>query len=253
MIKLKKYSKDSFKALSLLIQTPHEDEPQDHTLLNIALVKWSWWFKIPKIIKPKEEWIEFDRPNRQGLTGYTKYTQKSYGFIFTEAGVHLRYGIQTGEYHSKNPELSDRAKVFWYPWENTLVRWDLLNPEGELYWRNSYGKDATKALYWDEILRGGHESKAVRYVDLEHTTKDGRVQKARIRLAGEEMEYRPKCTKRLPIFRTVYRNVDCSSNIELGERAGAWKGGLMGWSCRWEPGESLEDAFWRWYKNWDGS
>jgi hypothetical protein len=51
----------------------------------------------------------------------------------------------------------------------------------------------------------------------------------------------------------VERVVDCDSNAELGKKAGSWKGGLMGWSCEWDPYENMESAFRRWYDKWDGN
>jgi hypothetical protein len=42
-------------------------------------------------------------------------------------------------------------------------------------------------------------------------------------------------------------------NAELGKKAGSWKGGLMGWSCEWDPYENMESAFRRWYDKWDGN
>jgi hypothetical protein len=88
---------------------------------------------------------------------------------------------------------------------------------------------------------------------LDHWTKDGVNQKAKIRLAGEEREWRPKCTRWLPIFRKIQRVVDCDSDTELGPRAGSWKGGMLGWSVDWQKDESMKEAFWRWYRNWDGN
>jgi hypothetical protein len=35
--------------------------------------------------------------------------------------------------------------------------------------------------------------------------------------------------------------------------SGSCKGGMMGWSVPWNKNESMETAFWRWYKKWDGN
>jgi len=139
------------------------------------------------------------------------------------------------------------------------VRHDLLFPDGNVYYRNVYPKKNQKHLHWWEVFDYSNkrnedtEAEFAKFVDLNHWTKDGVNQKARIRLCGEEREWRPKCTRWLPIFRKIQRVVDCDSDTELGPRAGSWKGGMLGWSVDWKEDESMKEAFWRWYRNWDGN
>jgi len=142
------------------------------------------------------------------------------------------------------------------------VRHDLLYPNGDVYHRNTYPKKkGDKHIHWWEVFDGWPtkedkdqvESQVAEFVELDHWTKDGENQKAIIRLTGEEREWRPKWTRWLPIFKKISRVVDCNSDTELGPRAGSWKGGMMGWSCEWKEDEDMRDAFWRWYKKWDGN
>jgi hypothetical protein len=133
-----------------------------------------------------------------------------------------------------------------------------LFPDGDVYYRNVYPKKNQKHLHWWEVfdkpkLQSDVQVQVAEFVELDHWTKDGVNQKAKIRLAGEEREWRPKCTRWLPIFRKIQRVVDCDSDTELGPRAGSWKGGMLGWSVDWKEDESMEKAFWRWYRNWDGN
>lgn len=173
---------------------------------------------------------------------------KRYGITFFERGVHLHW---------------DDTWVHSLPWDWECVRHDLLYPNGDVYWHNKFPRyrlgEKSKSYTWHDIFDGRTPYKktdvdveVARFIDLVHYTKDGRKQTARIRLAGEEREWRYRWFKWLPWPNIKRRVVDCWSDTELGEKAGSWKGGMMGWSVEWRKGESMEGAFWRWYKEWDG-
>jgi hypothetical protein len=167
---------------------------------------------------------------------------KQYGITFFERGVHFHWG---------------KTYVKDLPWAWQIVRWDLLLPDGSLYNRTRYPQQyPVNDVTWFKVLEykdNPHYNPNVetRQVKLRHVTKNGEVQEATIRLAGQEMEWRWKWATYLPWPRLVKRTVDCQSDIELGERAGSWKGGLMGWGYEWKKGETLEEAFWNWYKGWN--
>ncbi len=263
--RIEHYKRDHWFSFALGIQNPYEkDHDKDpYCQLHIAGFGHSWWIKIPEIFKPREKWIdltdrEWATPGKDGRKGYTDSIRRSYGISFNKESIHIDYGIQPGSWSSRDPKNSDHTKVFWWPWRLDIVRHDLLYPNGDVYHRNSYPmKKGQKSLYWYEVLdskQGDAQVEVAKFVELEHYNKtNGALQKARIRLTGEEREWRPKWTRWLPIFKKIRRVVDCNSDIELGTKAGSWKGGLMGWSCEWHDDESMEDAFRRWYKNWDGN
>ena len=174
---------------------------------------------------------------------------KQYGLTFFERSIHLHWG---------------KTWVHYLPWSWEIVRHDLLFPNGDLYYRNKYpvyrlGK-RKKTYSWYDILEGNEspypsstaETQVAEYVTLVHYTKDGRKQEAKIRLTGEEREWRWTWFKWLPWPRIKKRVVDCWSDQELGEKAGSWKGGMIGWSCPWPEDEDMKQAFWNWYKGWDG-
>ena len=150
------------------------------------------------------------------------------------------------------------------PWQWQIVRHDLLNPDGSVQVNNRWnfrGKKIGRHLHWHEILTGWHDKKLettvntqlTRVIELDHHTKEGKHQKANIRLTGEEREWRWRWFTWLPFPRMIHRVVDCDSDVELGDRAGSWKGGMMGWSVPWKKDESMEYAFRQWYKKWDGN
>jgi hypothetical protein len=259
------HHKRDYWSFGIAVRNPYERERHEkpYCTLNICLFKHSWWWKIPELFKPKEKWIDTTdmswNKDKEGPHGFTEEIRKEYGFTFTPDAIHIYHGIQPGNWSSGDPENSDHTKVYWYPWRLEIVRHDLLFPDGNVYYRNVYPKKNQKHLHWWEVFDYSNkrnedtEAEFTKFVDLNHWTKDGVNQKARIRLTGEEREWRPKCTRWLPIFRKIQRVVDCDSDTELGPRAGSWKGGMLGWSVDWKEDESMEKAFWRWYRNWDGN
>ncbi len=246
------------------LKTPYEEGHDDpHNLIHVAVFGHSWWIKVPQWIKPREKWVDLSRydwaKEHNGKKGYTEQIQRDYGITFTEDAIHVYYGIQPGSWSRNDPENSDHTKLFWYPWNLEIVRHDLLYPDGDVYHRNLYPKKKNgRHLHWCEVLdqkqsQSDAQVQVAEFVELNHFTKDGKNQKARIRLTGEEREWRPKWTRWLPFFKFTKRVVDCESDTELGPRAGSWKGGMMGWSVPWEKDESMKQAFWKWYKKWDGN
>jgi hypothetical protein len=261
------YYKREYWTFGVAVRSPYERERHEkpYCTLSICFFNHSWWWKIPELFKPKEKWIDTTNmswnKDKEGPCGFMEEIRKEYGFTFTPEGLHVYYGIQPGNWSRNDPENSDHSKIFWYPWRLEIVRHDLLYPDGDLLWRNSYPKNKDdKHLHWYEIFQGPSvknkqdaEALFAEFVEIDHWTKDGVNQKAKIRLTGEEREWRPKWTRWLPIFKRIQRVVDCESDTELGPRAGSWKGGMMGWSVEWKEDESMKDAFRRWYKNWNGN
>lgn len=258
------YKRDHWFSFALGIQNPYERDhwEKPYCQLHIAAFGHSWWIKIPELFKPRTKWIDLSKESwatvgKDGRKGYTEQIRRDYGFSFDKEAIHIHYGIQPGSWSSRDPKNSDHTKVFWWPWRLEIVRHDLLLPNGDVYWRNTFPRKGKKHLHWYEVFSQDTKSdvttEVAQFVDLEHFTKDqGHKQVARVRLTGEEREWRPKWTSWLPIFRHVSRVVDCNSDVELGTKAGSWKGGMMGWSCDWREDESMEDAFRRWYKSWNG-
>ena len=171
-----------------------------------------------------------------------------------------RYGIGYHDaifwiYHG-----AGKWKAIDMPWQWEIVRHDLLFPNGMLFHRNHYPRirlgEKTDSKHWYEVfekpMSDDIKYNFCREIQIEHHTKYGRKQVANLRMCGEEREWRWKWFKWLPFPNQVQRVIDCESDVELGERAGSWKGGMIGWSIPWNKGEEFEYAFKKWYKKWDG-
>jgi len=175
-----------------------------------------------------------------------EFAKNQYGLTLFDRGLHVHFGDTT---------------VYDLPWSWEIVRHDLLLPGGEVYYSNRYTNNSPRNwTTWFRILNNVDEvysqsdvtTNATETVKITHYLKDGSAQDATITLTGNEHEWRWKWFKWLPYPRIINRVVVCNSDIELGERAGSWKGGLMGWSYEWRKDESMTDAFYRWYKEWNG-
>lgn len=263
--RIQHYKREDWFTFALRVMNPYEEtrERDPHCMLHVAAFGHSWWIQIPQIFKPREKWVDMSHQSwakvgPDGRKGYTEIIQRDYGISFNREAIHVYYGIQPGCWSSNDPANSDHSRVFWWPWQLTPVRHDLLYPNGDLYHSNIFPRDRKNHLHWPGVMarsRAADSTAQVKVADimnLSHTTRKGKVQHAKLTLQGEEREWRPKITRWLPIFRRIDRTVYCSSDIELGEKAGSWKGGLMGWSVEWRHGETMEDAVHRWYKSWDG-
>ena len=187
----------------------------------------------------------------KGVGDFSSIMGPKYGFSYSEGTLFIYKGL-------------DKYIAFDMPWKWEIVRHDLLLPNGDVYERNLWdlkGKQIGKHFQWYEILEGWHDEnirkslldRCTQSVELDHYTKDGRRQQAKITLMGEEREWRWKWFRWLPIPAKIHRVVSCESNIELGKRAGSWKGGRIGWSFEWDENESMKSAFRRWYDKWDGN
>jgi hypothetical protein len=187
-----------------------------------------------------------------------------YGVSFHDSIIWLSYG-------------ADRSFNINMPWKWEIVRHDLLYPNGEVYHRNKYpmrtpAQKKREITWYDVFEKHSNRQDEVqvlvaKFITLTRHTKDGRKQIAKIRLTGEEREWRWRWFKWLPWPNLKQRVVNCDSDVELGERAGSWKGGMMGWSIPWEvwgrgildpsipweTDDTMQRAFWKWYKTWDGN
>lgn len=187
----------------------------------------------------------------KGIGNYTSIMGPKYGVSYSEGVLFIYRGL-------------DKYAAINMPWRWQIVRHDLLLPDGSVYESNRWnykGEKVDKHYQWYEILEGWHDEGVqkslkdycTKTIELDHYTKDGRHQKATITLTGEEREWRWLWFTWFPIFNKIERVVSCDSDIELGKKAGSWKGGMMGWSCSWDLNESMNEAFRRWYDKWDGN
>jgi hypothetical protein len=250
MFKLKEYSTDGYANFALQIQNPWEEERWEakHCLLNIALFKHSWWFKIPQLFKPRERWIDLSDKDwategLDGRKGYTESIRKQYGFSANGEAIHVYYGIQPGSWSSRDPENSDHTKVFWVGWNYTdRVRYDFYDLDGNKVASANDNKNGSCNFNAIESARN-----MVPKIKFKFKDYDGEENTATCYI--EEMEWRHGrgIFKWVRLFRKpiIRRRLDINFEKETGYEKGSWKGGTMGTSTDIAVGESPLEAFTR--------
>lgn len=223
------------KYMFWMIKLQHPSDGWDQTRFRLAVGFWRFFLLIN--LWKTEPWKEWGT------------SAPEYGISFHDDIIWIHHG--------------EDSWTLNMPWQWQIVRHSLLHRNGRVYTETTWnyrGKYDDKNQSWHDIEEGWRQEgiypvmshQCFKQIELDHYTKFGIHQKANITLRGEEREWRWRWFTWLPFPRMIQRVVDCESDIELGERAGEWKGGMLGWSCEWKEGEDLEDAFWRWYKTWDG-
>lgn len=200
---------------------------------NISIGIWHWFLTINlyKSTKPSQ----FDEDSEEC----------QYGITFFERGIHLHFG---------------KTHVYRLPWSWEIVEQSILDQRGKTVIENKLSKHGP-SRDWLRVYQLKHHTpdplKNFQTVILfNHYSKNHGRQQASITINGEVRVWRWRMFTWLPdwfpLFKKVSRVINCASDVELGERAGEWKGGLMGWSADWKLGDTQEIAFARWYQQWSG-
>jgi hypothetical protein len=147
-----------------------------------------------------------------------------YGFYFFGSDLVLMWGNDTGR--SRDPTRRWHIPM---PWAWTHVRHSYYWPDGRLH---------------HHAGRAEWERPAETLLSFPYTyaLKSGVVQQRIATVNGEEREWRLHWLPWLPWPRKVHRSINVQFSDEVGEKSGSWKGGCVGCSADWLPGESLEQA-----------
>ena len=200
---------------------------------NISIGIWRFFLtiKLYKSIKPFQVDEDFDH--------------EQYGITLFEREIHLHIG---------------KTHVYRLPWSWEIVEHSILDQYGKTVIENKLSKHG-QSRDWLRVYQLKYHipnpiSKFQTVILFNHYSKNHGRQQASITIHGEVRIWRWRMFTWLPdwfpLFKKVSRVIDCVSDVELGERAGEWKGGLMGWSTDWKPGDTQEIAFARWHQNWSG-
>jgi hypothetical protein len=240
MIKLKEHAIRDRWSFGISLQTPYESyKTDDYCFLTIQFFRHWFWFKIPQIIKPKEQWVYTSKWSDS--KGYIKYVERHYGFSIENEALYVYYGIQPESWSSNDPENSDHSKVFFTFWNMTdRVRYDFLDLDGNFF---ISAKDFPNGrIDFDRI---DYARKIVPKINFKFKDYDNQEIIATCYIEEMEWKYGVGFFKfmrllRKPIIRRIL-NIDFSE--ETGPRKGDWKGGTVGTSIDISPGESASHAF----------
>lgn len=143
---------------------------------------------------------------------------ESWGFSYGNRALHLDWG-------------RDRGKILWAPWDWEHVRHDVLLADGTWEPVADWGeRQLQDARLWRETYP---------YV---YQLESGEQQWANATVTVEEREWRWRWLSRLPWPRRVRRSIDVDFDTEIGERAGSWKGGVLGTGHEMRPDETAREC-----------
>ena len=255
-ITVKESYSDAWPGFSICLQTPWEDDHGDmpHNLFHFHVWRWSWWIKIPQIIKPKEKWVdlayaEWASVGKDGRKGYNERIRKSYGFTFTPESVHVSYGIQPGGWSRNDPENSDHTKVFNYPFNLDFVRWDVMDLNQNIIMSGDEWQKVDRPKYdlpYQEAFHFIPDKRAIALFMFHDKFNNCDVlAKAHV----EEREWHrgkwkwlKAITRQFAWGRYVKRSLSVDFSEEVGKRKGSWKGGVLGTSINFLDKESVYDC-----------
>ena len=217
-----------------------------------------WWFTAPEFVKPKVKWVDLTDKEwatahpQTGKKGYTEFIQRSYGFSTCEDTVHVYYGIQPGNWSSRDPKNSDHAKLFYIPW----LKWErdyieFLNLDHSVF--SVYRDNKNGSINFDSLNEHKAKVPKIKFIIKDF---DGEEIVATCYLQNSRYSRGYGLFRFLKYFDTKdYTRMDIAFDKETGYEKGSWKGGTVGTSCEIKPGETPTAAFLRYanekdsYKN----
>lgn len=183
-----------------------------HDTHHMSLEFFGIWFRLPFRTNRSE-------PSGEGMS--------SWGFsaYFGEcSGLHLNWGNKT--------------KILWWPWN-----WDHVDKEHKYMmadgtWELHADSWRDKERHADVDARRWRETYPYKYM-----LRSGEVQKIQATVTVERRVWRRKfLPARFPLFQLRKTSIDVKFDIEVGDRAGSWKGGCTACGYDMKRGERPIDT-----------
>lgn len=250
--KLKEYYKYKHNEYGIDLSTGFEED-SDSNSLNIKFMKYSFWFRIPQIIKPKRVWVDLSQYNlateHNGKKGYWKNIRREYGIMTFDGSLHIHYGIQPGSWSRDDPKNSDHTKVWFIPWLNKrYIRTSYYDVVNQSHLKTYLANE--RANYFEDEFKF---KESIRKMNIKFNDFDGEEITAKAFIEEREWRHGLGLFKWLTWFikPTIQRNLWIDFDKEVGYEKGSWKGGVMGQGIDMMVGESAQSAFLR-YANGTG-
>lgn len=196
---------------------PHHDD-RSRWSVTIGLALFTIYLSMPFL-----NWLNRDL-SEDGESGFGD----TWGFSY-------RFGREWGE--SLHLNWGGRCKIVHMPWSMIWVRTSYLAADGNwLHEKSSDPKDFTDHWHWKKNeVEPAQWREAYPY---SYTLKNGTVQNCTATVTVDEMEWRRRGWPWSKVGRKVRQYIDITFDAEVGERAGSWKGGVLGCSYDLRPGET---------------
>lgn len=145
------------------------------------------------------------------------------------------YGINT----YKHGKVVNELWVYWgkkrkhieLPWSFNWYRTSLLLKDGTWEHETKGKREEFYDSKWDDI-------KFMEKYPYTYTLKSGEKQEVEATICVEEREWRRVWLPFTSIFNKVSKDIKIEFNHEVGERAGSWKGGVLGCGYEMKKGET---------------
>lgn len=140
---------------------------------------------------------------------------ETWGFTYVDRSLHLRWGRH--------------CKILWMPWLKEGVENEVRREDGS--WRK-------KAYSYEDTEPDGRKLESFPY---RYTLRNGQVQEVTATVYASRIRYVWRLFRKRPLFWSLWAWrywIDVEFSGEVGERAGSWKGGVIGCSYEMKPGET---------------
>jgi len=228
----------AYKAYGVLIDSGDDEYPG--CCMRAHLGRLTMILELPQVIQPWRHWVDTSRYQWSDAGGgYWDVHHRQYGFTVSDGFLQVFLGQQT---HDSTTTKNWCAHLPWTQWR--FVRKSLYNPDGSHFWTEPTRRQVPGGASWEKQER---MRKAVPKVVFEFDDFDGERINATTHIEEWEWRFGEGWFKWLSLFRKpkVRRTLDIWFSQEVGQRKGSWKGGTIGHSVEFKPGEFPVHAFCR--------
>jgi hypothetical protein len=152
---------------------------------------------------------------------------KYWGFCFFEQSVHLNWG--------------DKTRIVYMPWSwATRISNEVQRADGS--WAPyvpTYGVFNRATNTWEQQEPDGRHEMVLPYT---YKLRSGELQVVSATIYVERSVWRRRWLKWTRFLQRVDYGISITFSAEVGERAGSWKGGVLGCGYSMRPGESPEQT-----------
>lgn len=234
MVRLKERAVSKYWSnFQLQICTPYDDvgTSSQKCLLFVGGFYRTFVFEIPQLFKPAYKLVTTE------FGSYQQPIRRSYGFSVGEESINVTYGIQPMHWIKDNAKDSDHSACWFFPWKETaLVRWQFLNPRGEV------DVDVKPPFSGEDIMAARNSVKKCKFKCL-----DSDNQELEVICHIEEMEWArgSGAFSWMSAFTAplVKRRLELNFNKGHGKNKNTWKGGIIADSTPIKPLETVSEAF----------
>lgn len=250
------YGNSGFKNYAFHYDTNHDEDKDAGPLtnaINICFHKYVVRITLPQFIKPlavkvvAESWDE-ETVKRMGGNFYYVYFNKRYGFRYGENFLQVFYGVIGASDFQFPKELKEKSWSTFLPWmESRVVKHLIFDGDEKLVWQENFSQ--TEAAKQNNSTRYQKKQDCKKRVYLIRDC-DGAEVKVRVHVEYMQWKRGTGWFKWMSLFvkDIKKRTIELEFETGVGNRKDSWKGGLIGVGSVILPGETVDQAVERFFK-----